>query len=223
MTIGREAGRVDTSGVWREFRGRLLGYITTRVDTPEDAEDILQEVMLRIHRNRDELDRVQKISSWVYRVTSNAITDYYRRPARRELPAGADVDPADADRAAPVVDDGDADIRAELARCLRPMIDHLPTGHAQALRLTEFEGMTQTAAAAHLGLSVSGLKSRVQRARRQLKQLLLDCCHVDVDTRGGVTDFRTRDAGCLQCPPATSDPAAVDGASTDVGAARTML
>ena len=78
ITIGLGAGRVDTSAVWRDFRGRLLGYITTRVDTPQDAEEILQEVMLRIHRNRDELDRVQKVSSWVYRVTSKAIVRPWR-------------------------------------------------------------------------------------------------------------------------------------------------
>jgi RNA polymerase sigma-70 factor (ECF subfamily) len=197
MTTDQEVGRVDTTTVWREFRGRLLGFIARRVDSAQDAEDILQEVMLRIHQHRDELDRVQKVSAWVYRIASNAIIDHYRRPARRERPAGADVEPAGP---ATVGAEG-PDLAAELAACLRPMLDRLPPKHRQAIMLTEFGGVTQAAAAAQLGLSVSGMKTRVQRARRQLRAILLDCCHVDLDRRGGVTDFHSRGGACQQCAP----------------------
>jgi RNA polymerase sigma-70 factor (ECF subfamily) len=156
--------------------------------------------MLRIHRHRDELDRVQQVSPWVYRIANNAIIDYYRRPAR-ERPVGAEVEPAGpADLPWPP-DVDSADVRAELAGCLRPMLDRLPDKHRQAIMLTEFAGVTQTAAAAQLELSVSGMKTRVQRARRQLKDIVLDCCHVDLDSRGAVTNFYSRDPTCRHCAP----------------------
>lgn len=87
--------------------------------------------------------------------------------------------------------DDEAEPRAELARCLSPLVGRLPTATA-ARSLTELEGRTQTEAAALLGLSVSGMKARVQRARRLLRDLLLDCCHVELDRRGAVTGHRPR-------------------------------
>jgi len=183
---------------WRELHDQLLGFIARRVRTREDAEDILQEVMLRIHRASGELEHVERVSGWIYRIASNAIVDYYRKPARRELPAGwqLDVD-APGDSAVPVVGDPDtAELRGELAVCLSPLLERLPASYRQALELTEVEGLTQTAAAARLGLSVSGMKTRVQRGRGLLKDLLLDCCHVELDRRGGVTDYRSRSGPC---------------------------
>lgn len=121
--------------------------------------------------------------------------DHYRTPARRELPAGRGVDVLEPDaRLAPGALDGlgEADPRSELAGCLRSLMDHLSPRHREAITLTEVEGLTQAAAAARLGMSVSGMKTRVQRARRQLKALLLDCCQVQLDRRGGVMGYRVR-------------------------------
>jgi RNA polymerase sigma-70 factor (ECF subfamily) len=89
-----------------------------------------------------------------------------------------------------------AELRSELAGCLAPMVESLPPIYREALRLTEFEGVTQTQAAAQLGISVSAMKTRVQRARGQLKDLLLDCCHVELDRRGGVTACRSNRRSC---------------------------
>jgi RNA polymerase sigma-70 factor (ECF subfamily) len=96
-----------------------------------------------------------------------------------------------------VADEPDtAELRGELARCLTPLVERLPASYREALVLTEVEGATQAEAAARLGLSVSGMKTRVQRARGRLKDLLLDCCHVELDRRRGVTGYRSRRGPC---------------------------
>lgn len=87
------------------------------------------------------------------------------------------------------------------------MLDRLPATYRQAILVTEFEGVTQATAAGQLGLSVSGMKTRVQRARRQLKQSLLDCCHVNLDARGGVNSFYLHDPTCAPCAPAPDEAA----------------
>jgi RNA polymerase sigma-70 factor, ECF subfamily len=156
-------------------------------------------VMLRIHRSSGELEHVERVTGWIYRIASNAIVDYYRKPARRELPAGWQLDVEDAvvSESASVSDEANtAELRGELAQCLSPLIERLPASYRQALVLTELDGFTQTEAAARLGLSVSGMKTRVQRARGQLKELLLDCCHVELDRRRGVSGFRSRRGPC---------------------------
>jgi RNA polymerase sigma-70 factor, ECF subfamily len=185
--------------VWRDLHDQLLGFITRRVRTREDAEDILQEVMLRIHRSSGELDRVERVSGWIYRIAQNAIVDYYRKPARRELPTGSQLDAEERGGSEPasLADEPDtAELRGELARCMTPLIERLPASYRQALMLTELDDVTQAEAAARLGLSVSGMKTRVQRGRERLKDLLLDCCHVELDRRQGVSGYRSRRGPC---------------------------
>lgn len=200
---------MNTVEVWRELHDPLLGFVARRVSSVEDAEDIVQEVMLRIHLHSADLAHVEQVAAWVYRITSNAIIDHYRRPARRERPAGADlgVRVPDAASWAPGATDEDIRARAELAGCLRPMVGLLSPKYREAIMLTELGGITQSAAADLLGLSRSGMKTRVQRARRQLKDLLLECCRVDLDVRGEVTGFHSRDAICRHCTGAADPPA----------------
>ncbi len=201
VTTGKETYRVDTTTVWRDLHDPLLAFIARRVGHA-DAEDVLQDVMLRIHRHEHELDHLERVTGWVYRVTTNAITDYYRSARRREHPTDAEIGPGDVgDESGELDSVGRADARAELAACLRPMVDELPAQYREAILLTEYQGATQIAAAAVTGLSVSGMKTRIQRARRQLKQLLTDCCAVELDRRGGVIGMHPRGAGCSGCGP----------------------
>lgn len=202
VTAGKETARVDTTTVWRDLHDPLLAFIARRVGHA-DAEDVLQDVMLRIHRHEHELDHLERVTGWVYRVATNAITDYYRSARRREHPTDAEIGPGDVgDESGELDSVGRADARAELATCLRPMVDELPAQYREAILLTEYQGATQIAAAAVTGLSVSGMKTRIQRARRQLKQSLTDCCAVELDRRGGVIGMHPRDVGCSGCGPA---------------------
>jgi RNA polymerase sigma-70 factor (ECF subfamily) len=158
--------------------------------------------MLRIHRHSGDLADTERITGWVYRIATNSIADHYRKPARRELPAGQSTDVPESEGASTVTgwtNPEAAELRAELADCLAPLIARLPETYREALEVTEFEGISQTQAAAQLGLSVSGMKTRVQRARQHLKNLLLDCCHVEFDARGGVIDYRSKRGSCTTC------------------------
>lgn len=192
---------MDTMTVWRDLHDPLLAFIARRVGH-SDAGDVLQDVMLRIHRHEHELDHLERVTGWVYRVATNAITDYYRSARRREHPTDAEIGPGGlGDESGELESVGRADAQAELARCLRPMVEDLPARYREAILLTEYQGATQVAAAAVTGLSVSGMKTRIQRARRQLKQSLTDCCAVELDRRGAVISMHPRVAGCSGCGP----------------------
>jgi RNA polymerase sigma-70 factor (ECF subfamily) len=202
MTTTAVASTTDAAPA--ELRDRLLAFIARRVRTREDAEDVFQEVMLRIHRHSDDLEDVDRVTAWIYRIASNAIVDHYRRPSRRELPSGQGADVPEPDATAPppsVAEVGPSELRQELAACLAPMIERLSPIYREALETTELGGLTQTEAAARIGISVSGMKARVQRARSQLRAQLLACCQVELDARGGVTDVRARRGSCGNCAP----------------------
>ncbi len=185
---------METEALWGELRKRLFSFLRRRVATPEDAEDLLQEVFTRIHENAATLDEVESVTGWVYRTAGNAVTDYYRRRGAfaRATEAFAKMPPV-------VSEDEDPAAEEELAQCLRPLIATLPETYGQALELTELEGRTQGEAADALGLSLSGMKSRVQRGRTKLKEVLLDCCHVEIDRRGSVVGYEPRKPGSYRC------------------------
>ena len=176
---------VAIEGLWQAFHSRLRQFIRARVSDDDVADDILQNVFIRIHARLHTLRDETKLESWMYQITRNAIADYYRslKPTAAWDEALGQFEP-------------EADDEEDAARLLAPglkgMVNLLPPVYAEAIRLTEFEGLTQKQLALRLGLSISGAKSRVQRGRALLKQMLLDCCHFELDRRGGVIDYYPR-------------------------------
>jgi len=194
----------DVKDIWQEVHRRLRTFIARRVANEAEVEDILQEVFLRLHRRLDSLKDPRRLVSWVFQITRHAIADFYRAPEpKREVPAGlaADMEAAHPATAQPLTglsaDSGQ--LHEELAACMRPMIEQLSTQYREAVTLVELEGLTQQAAAKRLGLSVSGMKSRVQRGRQQLKRLLDECCVIHLDRRRRVAEYAVRDPQCTPC------------------------
>ena len=175
---------------WQAHRDALYRFVLQRVRDEAAAEDIVQEVLIKAYTRQWTLEEPSKLRPWLYQITRNAIIDYFRL----QKPSEAVPDELIHE------DTKEEDNRAqwELARCLVPLLNELPEPYRQVLRLTEFEGATQREAASQLGLSLSGAKSRVQRARKMLREVLLKCCRVELDRRGGVVDYEARD-GCDGC------------------------
>ncbi len=193
----------DTLQIWHEFGERLRAFIGRRLGSEADAEDILQDVFLRIHQHAAAVHRTDRLTSWLFQVTRNAIVDYYRAPVRREqtetVAGAAILERAEIAAPADEIDLDPARVREELANCLRPMIERLPPLYREAVVLVDLAGLTQVQAAARLGLSVSGMKSRVQRGRRALKDVLDVCCPVQLDPGGRIVDYDPPDPGCTTC------------------------
>jgi RNA polymerase sigma-70 factor, ECF subfamily len=185
---------------WRELRARLHGFVGRRIGNPEDAEDIVQDVLVRMHRNIDALLSADRLYAWAFRIARNAIADHYRSPNRRDVTGEAAAKVMDELAAGKAGGEPSNEARTEMARCIAPMVRGLPSHYRQAIELTELEGMTQAAAAERLGLSVPGAKSRVQRGRARLRAMLVRCCEIETDRRGRVIAFETRDGkGCAPC------------------------
>jgi RNA polymerase sigma-70 factor (ECF subfamily) len=185
----------NTEALWTEFHRAMLSFIRRRVSSSHDADDILQEMFVRVHAHLSRDRPVTNLAAWLYRVAQNSIHDHYRQTARSR-----DGMKRLAEEPSAATDESSSGASAELAGCLEALLERLPPAYREALTLTELGGMSQVAAAPQLGLSVSGVKSRVQRGRRKLKQVLLDCCDVELDARRGVVAYesrtRPRERGC---------------------------
>ena len=184
-----------------DLHERLRGFIGKRIGDPHAADDVAQEVLLRLHRSMTDLRIEDRLDAFAYRIARNAIIDHYRsRASAREIPAEPNdlVTRIDADSDTdPDSDENGA--RQELARCLAPLIRQLPEPYREALTLTHLGKLSQVEAAEVAGLSVPGMKARVQRARTQLHELLTRCCDVALDDSQHITDVRR--TGPCACPP----------------------
>lgn len=188
MTIVPQPQPEASEALWLRFREPLRRFVLSRVRDAVAADDILQEVFLKLHTQAVTLRDTTRIGPWLFRVTSNAIADHFRAPSPLELDERA----SEAIAASEAEDDAEARIGASLLA----MIDDLPESYREAVRLIEIEGVPQAELAARLGMSVSGAKSRVQRGREKLRQLLVDCCHVEFDRRGNVIAYEKRPPCC---------------------------
>lgn len=202
-----------TEELWQLLHEGLRAFIAKRIDDQGHVDDILQEVFMRVHRQIDSVNDPRRVISWIYQITRNAIIDHYRKPGQqREIPTGlsSELEVRDETLKKPEMADRDEgeESRLELAGCLRPMIERLSQDYRDAITLVEIDGLTQQAAAKQMGLSLSGMKSRVQRGRKQLKQMLEDCCIIHLDSRRGIVDYERHRPGCDSCTPS---PARGDG------------
>lgn len=185
----------ETEALWRELHGRLFAFLHSRVASREDAEDLLQDVFARIHA-RAQMENVESVSGFLFRVARNAVTDYHRRRATAAKASEALAESTPVSRS---LEPDDAGAERELASCIEPLVARLPDRYRAALELTELGELTQRQASERLGISLSGVKSRVSRGREKLKELLLDCCHVELDRRKGVAEIEPRKAGPCSC------------------------
>lgn len=169
-------------------------YVARRVRDPHDAQDVTQETLLRMYRSVERLDQEEALEGWMYRIAANAIVDHHRRTNTRADP----VDPVDVIDRLPAAPQDEPRGDEGLAGCLAPLLERVPESYRSALELTDLGGLTQEQAAERLGLSTSGMKSRVQRGRQMLRTEVSRCCRVELDARGAVTDAALRDpaAGC---------------------------
>jgi RNA polymerase sigma-70 factor, ECF subfamily len=165
-------------------RAALVRFVASRVDV-DAAEDIVHDVFVRAYARREQLRDETKLLPWLYQMTRNAIADHHRaRRPSEELPEDVAMREPE-DRA-----------MQELASCLTPLIEQLPEHYRDAVQLSEIDGVSLQETANRLGISLSGAKSRVQRARTKLQEALLQCCHVELDHRGSIRDYACRGAQC---------------------------
>jgi len=189
MSFNPATATIQLESLWEQYCCQLKAFIRSRVADEEDVEDLLQEVFIRIHTHLCCLRDLSKLESWIYQIARNAIIDHYRSrhpgiELSESIPSEVETDAYDPE--------------AVLALSLGGMVAELPTSYRDALVLTEYQGLNQRQMADRLGISFSGAKSRVQRARRMLRDMLLACCHFELDRRGAIIDYYER---CCCCNP----------------------
>lgn len=178
---------------WQELSDAVRRYVRRRVRDDETAADLTQDVFVKLARHLRAGPIDGPLHAWLFRVARTTVLDHLR--ARTPVAAVPDDLAAAAD--SPLAQADAAPLRASC----RAFVQALPPEQRQALLATEFDGVSQTALAAELGVAVSTVKSRVQRGRRRLERALRDCCEFEFDGRGNLVDWHRRPGqpGCTDC------------------------
>jgi RNA polymerase sigma-70 factor (ECF subfamily) len=186
----------STEKVWEDFSSSLRVFIARRVLNRSHVEDILQDIFVKIHKNISSIEDETKLRSWVYQIARNTIIDHYRKNKIKTEELTADhfqelieKEQFSENQTENPLENLSENPNQEIASGLRDMIEQLPEKYAHALLMVEFEGLTQTELAERLGISVSGAKSRVQRGRQMLRDILMRCCHFEFDRFGTIIDY----------------------------------
>ncbi|MBF0277942.1 MAG: RNA polymerase sigma factor SigZ [SAR324 cluster bacterium] len=174
--------------IWQEYHSKLFRFVNRQLGDSSLSDDIVQDIMIKINSKIDTLQSDQKLPGWIYQIARNTLIDYYRsNKPQIELPqnlASPELDPVQ-------------EARREIGECLDPFIKNLPTRYREAITLSEMEGLTQKELASQQNISLSGAKSRVQRGRKLLKEMLMECCHFEMDHRQRLVDFhKKRECAC---------------------------
>jgi len=174
---------MEITDIWHDYYPQLKRFVSNRIKNQADTEDIVQQVFIKVNNHLDDLKEKEKLSSWIYQITRNSMVDYFRKEKwNDELPAHLQT----------MDDYEEPDLAQEVINCFESTIQQLPEKYKEALELSMLKGMSQKELSERLGISYSGAKSRVQRGREMLKELLTGCCHIESDRYGNIIDFHIK-------------------------------
>ena len=175
--------------IWLKFEHQLHSFILSKVKDEAIAADLLQELFIRIHANIGKLHDQRKLQSWIYQICRNLITDHFRIQQKERQYKALVIDSE--------FSENEENFMSESIEDMIKMMNDLPPGFCEALCLTELGGLSQKEYADKIGISYSGAKSRIQRARKMLKDMLMSCCHYEFDKYGTVIGIYP--ANCCSC------------------------
>lgn len=165
-----------TAQIWEQHSDKLKEFICNKLNHDDNCNDILHDLFLKITQKEERIKWIEQPASYVIKMAQNAVIDYYR--SQKKAPKSLDTD---------YISNDEQPSEIQLADCcLLSFIKSLPPLYGEALILTELEGLSQKQLAKKLNISYTGAKSRVQRARKMLKEAILSCCPYKFDKYGNI-------------------------------------
>jgi len=173
--------------LYREYYPKIVGYLR-RVVGDGEAEDVAQEAFVKISRSLDGFRGESQLSTWIYRIATNAAMDHLRRPSAKQFFHPASDMSDDDEGYEQMIADGSPLhdtllIRKDMSACIRGLVNDLPEQYRTVLVLSDLEGFTNAEIGDVLGLSLDTVKIRLHRARLRLKKAMDHACHLYHDGR----------------------------------------
>ncbi|MFC4479771.1 RNA polymerase sigma factor SigZ [Flavobacterium chungangensis] len=177
---------LEINTIHNQFYIILGKYIKARINDTGDASDVLQEVFIKINENLGSLTEESKLKSWIFTITRNSIIDYYRKNSNHKKSELTEC------MMQKIMHETDFDTSESLDCCLMKFIERLPEDYRDIIMDSEIHGIKQKNLTEKYSLAYASIRSRVQRGRSKLKEMLLDCCSIELDRRGNVMNVTSK-------------------------------
>jgi len=173
----------------QKYRRPMVSFMYRMARNSAAAEDLAQEVFLRVYRSRETYEASAKFTTWLYRIATNLSLDHLRRRRPPTVPLDSAAVTAEdvggaATREPPMSLIETALERSEMSQCVQSYLETLPDDYRVAVLLHDVYGLSNPEIAQLLGCSVATAKIRLHRARRRLREVLDAACAFDIDERG---------------------------------------
>ena len=179
---------MDAGASLEEYRGDIQRYLTSLLQDPVQAEDLVQETFLRAHRSMETLRDPAALKAWLYRIATNLCCDHFRRlasPAVLSL-VGGEITGLMESQFADLDEPGTESLieRGQMSSCVQQIVQRLPETYRIVILLHDVHGLTNLEIAKVLDCSLEAAKIQLHRARGKLKEALLQACEFSHDERG---------------------------------------
>lgn len=192
---------LNFDSVYNEFHPRILRYVS-RMTSPDEAEDITQEIFIKVNRSLDSFRGESSLSTWIYRIATNATLDRLRATSRK--PANpipeAELEAVDQNIWTEEITSGADEeiVRTEMNECIREFIERLPYDYKTVMLLSELDGLKNKEIAEVLDISLETAKIRLHRGRSLLRKEFEKGCDFYQDKQRGLS--------CVRKPSPQQDP-----------------
>ena len=166
--------------IWNKNKDHLLSFIKTKIDNEHIAEDILQEVSIKLLENLNRKTIIKNNKTWLFQVTRNTVADYYRKNKKHSKLS---------------INQSEISTNSSICVCdLSGFViqTYLPEKYSKPLYLSDIEQKPQQEIAKMLNLSLTATKSRIQRGRKKLKELVSECIDISYNDKGQISDFQLK-------------------------------
>jgi len=187
-------GNMMLEKIWQEYRSSVRAFLYSKVSNAADVDDLLQDILLKTHQNLGNIRAEESIKSWLFQIANHTIIDFYRRNGRLNELKKKVLSEDDLG-----YDEHDVDITRQLSHCITPFIQALSQDNAELLTAIDINNESQKTYAEVRGISYSTIKSRVQKARKELRVLFEGCCRLTLDAQGNLMDYDPAANQCQGC------------------------
>lgn len=187
---------MEVQEIWENFNLELRRYVLRKVKDESIADDIVQEIFEKVIKNIDRLNKTENLQEYLYKIARNTVVDFFRS-RKLQVSGGFENSLEDGELQYEIDEKESESLNGIISKCcIKPFIDKLPEKYKDALIASDIENESQKALSERLNISYSGAKSRVQRGREKLKDLLQECCDFEHDTYGNLIQTKSENCNC---------------------------
>ncbi len=170
----------DVSSLWSDYKNGLQFYILKKVKDKDISNNLSHEVLMKIYNSCCSNNEIKNIRSWMFQIAHNTTIDYLKKENKftNEVPE--------------IFEKDENNSYKEAEELMKPLIELLPEKYAVPLQLADIEEIKQVEVSKKLNLSLTATKSRIQRARKLLKEKIIECCNLELDKKGNLLSLEIK-------------------------------